>query len=57
MDCSKWSEGRDLWWEYVRVNGYSWEPTDAGISKLARLLDLRQKYIRQKINAYLNDVA
>jgi hypothetical protein len=46
-------EGRDLWHEYVRVNGYSFEPKIQGIKKLSRLLDLKQCYIRKCINTYL----
>lgn len=47
------ADGRAMWQEYVRVNGYAWKPTDAGLSKLARILDLRVSYIRQRINTFL----
>ncbi len=46
-------EGRSLWYEYIRVNGYSFYPNDAGIRKLAKLLDLKQSYIRKCINTFL----
>ena len=46
-------EGRDLWYEYERVNGYAFEPNRAGIKKLARLLDLKPLYIQRKINYFL----
>ena len=46
-------EGRDLWAEYVRVNGYAFEPIEAGLKKLSRLLDLNIAYIRKCINKYL----
>lgn len=46
-------EGRTLWLEYVRVNGYAWEPTEEGLKRLSRLLDLNAPYIRKCINAYL----
>ncbi len=48
-----WSEGRDLWYEYVRVNGYSFEPTKEGLKELSRLLDLNVPYIQKRINIYL----
>ena len=46
--------GRSYWHEYVRVNGYAFEPKADGISKLARLLDLTPKHTRLAIRAYLN---
>jgi len=46
-------EGQSLWGEYVRVNGYAWEPNEEGLSKLSRLLDLKMSYLRKCINAYL----
>ena len=46
-------EGRALWYEYVNLNGYSWEPNRNGISKLAKRLDLRGSYIQERINLYL----
>lgn len=47
------SEGRHLWLEYVRINGYAFEPNNEGIKKLSKLLDLNQSYIRKCINTYL----
>ena len=47
------STGKDLWLEYVRVNGYSFQPNNAGLTKLSRLLDLNKPYIQKCINAYL----
>jgi len=49
----RFNEGKDLWFEYVRVNGYSFQPTNTGLSKLSRLLDLNKPYIQKCINAYL----
>lgn len=45
--------GRSLWLEYVRVNGYAFEPKQSGLEKLARLLDLNVPYLRKMINAFL----
>ena len=50
-----WTEGRGLWYEYVHVNGYSWEPCMAGLKKLASLLDLTVAYISKRIWIYLNN--
>lgn len=47
------SEGAALWQEYVRVNGYAFEPRDAGLQKLSRLLDLNVPYLRKCIHQYL----
>jgi hypothetical protein len=50
-----WNEGRELWYEYVRVNGYSFSFNDEGIKKLSRLLDLNAKYIKERLNVYLDN--
>ncbi|GLB26571.1 hypothetical protein LXJ15735_28120 [Lacrimispora xylanolytica] len=41
-----WHEGRDLWNEYININGYSFSFNEEGINKLSRLLDLNKAYIR-----------
>jgi hypothetical protein len=48
-----WYEGKNLWFEYVRINGYSWTFNDKGIKKLSKLLDLKGYYIRNRIRFYL----
>ena len=45
--------GSGYWFEYVRINGYSWCPTENGLSKLSRMLDVNKKHIRKAINLYL----
>lgn len=50
-----WHEGRELWFEYTRVNGYSFTFNNEGIKKLAKLLDLKQSYIQKRINTYLEN--
>jgi hypothetical protein len=45
--------GSGYWLEYVRVNGYSWRPTEKGLAKLSRLLDLNKAHIRKAIYLYL----
>ena len=47
------NEGRWLWLEYVRVNGYAFRHTEDGLKKLSRVLDLNIPYIRKCINKYL----
>jgi len=47
------SDGHDLWYEYIRVNGYSWTFNNAGLKKLSRSLDLNIPYLRKRINAFL----
>ena len=49
----KFSEGRDLWIQYVNINGYSFEPTIEGLKKLSRNLDLNIPYLRKMINLFL----
>lgn len=46
-------EGSFLWAEYVRVNGYAFRPTQDGLRKLSRLLDLNIHYISKRITKYL----
>jgi hypothetical protein len=46
-------EGRDYWQQYVAVNGYAFRPTEDGLKKLSRNLDLNVPYLRKCINAYL----
>jgi len=52
-NLKKASEGKDLWFYYIKINGYDFRPIEAGLSKIARLLDLRISYIREHINLYL----
>lgn len=50
-----WWEGKDLWYEYNRVNGYSFSPSKKGLKELSRLLDLNITYIAKCINIFLNN--
>jgi hypothetical protein len=54
-DAKLWYEGKDLWFEYTRVNGYSFTFKEAGITKLAHLLDLKPAYIKKRICLYLDN--
>jgi len=49
----RFSEGRDLWLQYVNLNGYAFEPTNDGLKKLSRNLDLNIPYLRKMINFFL----
>ena len=46
-------EGKKLWQQYVNLNGYAFEPNSKGISALAKETALKPKYIRERINAFL----
>jgi hypothetical protein len=46
-------EGRGLWNEYINLNGYAFEPSTQGISKLSKHKNLTKKYIKERINAFL----
>jgi hypothetical protein len=50
-----WNEGKDLWFEYVNVNGYSSTFTQQGLKKLSKQLDLAVSFIRERLNIYLNN--
>jgi len=47
------TEGRALWQQYVTLNGYSFQPTESGLSRLSRNLDLNVPYLKRMINAFL----
>ena len=45
--------GADYWQQYVNLNGYAWEPSNAGLSKLSKNLDLTKAHLARCINTYL----
>ena len=47
-------EGKTLWQEYININGYSFQPTAKGITKLSKLLDLNKKYLLLRITTFLD---
>lgn len=47
------TEGRFYWQAYVNLNGYAFYPTEKGLVKLSRNLDLNLKYLRKCINVFL----
>ncbi len=49
----QFTEGRALWQQYVNVNGYAFTPTESGLKKLSRNLDLNVSYLKKLINAFL----
>lgn len=51
----EFEEGRSLWIEYERVNGYAFRPNKSGLSKLSRLLDLKSSYIEKRIYQFLEN--
>jgi hypothetical protein len=50
-----WYEGKQLWNEYINVNGYSFTFNNEGLKKLSRMLDLNIKYIKERLNIYLDN--
>lgn len=50
-----WNDGKNLWFEYVSVNGYSTSYDRKGILILSKLLDLNIDYITKRLNIYLNN--
>jgi hypothetical protein len=46
-------EGRELWYQYLQVNGYAFRPNRDGLVKLSRNLDLNIPYIQKRINIFL----
>jgi hypothetical protein len=49
------SEGRELWYQYIDVNGYSFEPSDSGLKSLSRKTGIKQAVIRRKIHTFLSN--
>lgn len=47
-------EGRSYWLQYVNLNGYSFEPTETGLQKLSRNLDINVTHLRRCIHLYLS---
>lgn len=45
--------GESYWLQYVKLNGYSFEPTQKGLEKLSRNLDLNIPHLREYINYFL----
>jgi hypothetical protein len=52
-DLAKFEEGRSLWAEYVRINGYAFTPNVRGLTRLSKSLDLNVPYIQKCINMFL----
>lgn len=50
-----WYEGKNLWFEYVKLNGYSRTFNNQGIKKLSKLLDLNEKHIKERLIIYLDN--
>ncbi|MGI2124839.1 hypothetical protein ACRN93_19500 [Shewanella baltica] len=48
------NEGRDLWGKYVNLHGYSWEPTDKGLTKLVETTGIKKSELRKRIPAFLS---
>jgi hypothetical protein len=53
MNINKWREGQSYWYQYVKVNGYSWEQNQTGLEKLSKNIDINIKHLQECINYYL----
>jgi hypothetical protein len=47
-------KGRDYWYQYLKINGYSFSPNEKGITALSKNLDLNKKHLRSCINTFLS---
>jgi hypothetical protein len=47
-------EGKSFWQQYVNLNGYAFSPTEEGLKKLSRNLDVNIPWLRKCINLYLS---
>ena len=59
MECiiaehKRFSEGRDYWYQYVRLNGYSFGPNTEGLKELSRNIDINIPHIKKCLNVFLN---
>jgi hypothetical protein len=51
---NKFESGRDLWHEYLNLNGYSFCPTEKGLSNLSKTKNIKKSVIRKLINDFLS---
>jgi cobalamin biosynthesis Co2+ chelatase CbiK len=52
-DNHLWVEGKDHWYQYVKLNGYAFEPNEEGLKKLSKDLDISVRHLKKCINIYL----
>ncbi len=45
--------GQSYWYQYIKLNRYSTEPTKDGLEKLSINLDLNITHLQEYINFYL----
>ncbi len=50
-----WREGRDYWYQYIKLNGYSWQQNQTGLEKLSKNIDINIKHLQKYINYYLEN--
>jgi hypothetical protein len=46
-------EGRDYWYQYIKINGYSLYPNEEGLKKLSKNIDINIPHLRKCINTFL----
>ena len=52
---TKWNDGKILWFEYIKLNGYNFTYDETGLKKLSKILDLNVKYIKTRLCIYLDN--
>jgi len=52
-DRRKLVEGRDYWYQYIKINGYAKRPNEAGLRKLSHDIDINTPHLRKCINIFL----
>ena len=49
------AEGRDYWYQYLSINGYSLRPNRVGLQKLSHNLDINIPRLRRAINFFIDN--
>lgn len=53
-DRKLFPEGRDYWYQYININGYAYQPNDAGLEKLSKNIDISVDRLKKCINVFLS---
>jgi hypothetical protein len=46
-------EGREFWYQYININGYSFAPTEKGLKALSQNIDINISHLKKCINIFL----
>lgn len=50
-----WYQGRDFWYQYLKLNDFSVEPTEKGLKVLSKNLDVNVPWLRKCIHLFLSE--